>query len=146
MFGYTRDFDNAFDLWNQLRHRLDGVFDDFDGTRTVAVTGGFPHTNFYDTGSAFVLEAEVPGLAESDFQLTLSQDVLTVSGKRNANVPEGYSVHRRERKSFDFSRSYALPAKVDPEKTTAALKDGVLTITLEKAPEVKPRQIAVRVS
>lgn len=145
MFGYTRDFENPFDLLNQLRHRLDGVFDDFDGSPTLA-TGSFPHTNLYDTGSAFVLEAEVPGLTENDFQLTLSQDVLTVSGKRKASAPEGYSVHRRERKAFDFSRSYALPAKVDPEKTQASLKDGVLTITLEKAPEVKPRQIAVRVS
>lgn len=145
MFGYTRDFDNAFDLLNQLRHRLDGVFDDFDDTSSLA-TGGYPHTNLYDTGGAFVLEADVPGLAENDFQLTLNQDVLTVTGKRKATAPEGYSVHRRERAAFEFSRSYALPTKVDPEKTQASLKDGVLTITLEKAPEMKPRQIAVRVS
>jgi HSP20 family protein len=145
MFGYTRDFDNAFDLLNQLRHRLDGVFDDFDGSSSLA-TGGYPHTNLYDTGSAFVLEADVPGLGENDFQLTLSQEVLTVTGKRKASTPEGYSVHRRERAGLEFSRSYGLPAKVDSEKTQASLKDGVLTITLEKAPEVKPRQIAVRVS
>lgn len=145
MFGYTRNFDDAFDLLNQLRHRMDGVFDDFDGRSTTAI-GGYPHTNLYDTGSAFVLEADVPGLGDKDFELTLSQDVLTVSGKKKADAPEGYSVHRRERSSFEFSRSYALPAKVDPEKTQATLKDGVLTITLEKAPEVKPRQIAVRVS
>jgi HSP20 family protein len=145
MFGYTRDFDNAFDLLHQLRHRLDGVFDDFDGRQATSV-GGYPHTNLYDTGSAFVLEADVPGLGENDFQLTLSQDVLTLSGKRKASTPEGYSVHRRERGSFDFSRSYALPAKVDAEKTQATLENGVLTITLEKAPEVKPRQISVRVS
>jgi HSP20 family protein len=72
--------------------------------------------------------------------------VLTLSGARKTAVPEGHSAHRQERPSFEFSRSYALPAKVDADKTHATLKNGVLTITLEKAPEVKPRQITVRAS
>jgi len=146
MFGYTRDFDNAFDLMEQLRHRMQGVFDDFQTAPVERATSAHQRTNLYDTGSAFVLEADVPGLGEKDFQVSLTQDVLTLSGARKASAPEGYSVHRRERAAFEFSRSYALPEKVDPEKTQATLKDGVLTITLEKAAEVKPRQISIRVS
>ncbi len=148
MFGYTRDFDSAFGLMNQLRHQMDRVFDDFgsEPAEPEQATGSFPRTNLFDTGGAFVLEADVPGLTESDFNIDLTEDVLSVRGSRKAAVPEGYSVHRRERAGFEFSRSFALPAKVDAEKTHATLKNGVLTITLEKAPEVKPRQIAIRAS
>ena len=147
MFGYTRDFDRTISLMDQLRRRMDRVFEDFDrsdGTEPTATR--FPRTNFYDNGTAFALTLDVPGLKENDLKLTLTNDVLTVSGSRKADAPEGYSVHRQERSAYQFSRSYALPTKVDPEKVSASLKDGVLTITLEKAPEVKPRQISVRVS
>jgi HSP20 family protein len=135
---------------DQLRRRMDRMLDDFDqsaesvGLRVGA--GNFPRSNLSDDGAALHLEAELPGLTEQDVTLTLNQDVLTISGERKADLPEGYGVHRRERLPLKFSRSFALPAKVDPEKTTAVMKDGVLTVTLEKAPEVKPRQISVRAS
>jgi len=54
-------------------------------------------------------------------------------------------VHRQERAPFKFSRSFTLPTKIDSDKTSAAMKDGVLTITLPKAPEAQPRQIVIRV-
>lgn len=150
MLGYTTDLDRTFRLMDQLRRRMDRVLDDFDqnaesvGLRVAA--GNFPRTNLIDTGSALVLEADLPGLSDKDVSVTLNQDVLTVSGERKTEVPEGYGVHRRERLPLRFSRSYALPSKIDPEKTQAVMKDGVLTITLEKAPELRPREISVRVA
>ena len=150
MLGYSRDVERTFRLMDQLRRRMDRVLDDFDQNAESAglrfSAGNFPRTNLYDTGTALVLEADLPGLTEKDVNLTLNQDVLTLSGERKPDLPEGYGVHRRERLPLRFSRSYALPAKVDPEKTSAVMKDGVLTVTLEKAPEVKPKQISVRVS
>ena len=140
MFGYGRDFDQALWVMNHLRRRMDRVFDDFDRGDVAEQASDYPHTNLYDVGNAFVLEADVPGLAQANLELTLTQDVLTVKGQRTTDAPEGYSAYRQERAPFRFSRSYALPAKVDPEKTLAALKDGVLTITLEKAPEVNGKQ------
>lgn len=146
MFGYGRNFDDPWQLMEQLRRGMDRVFEDVDrGHGAEAATGGLPRVNFFDTGTAFVLEADVPGLTDKDVNLTLNQDVLTLSGARKADAPEGYTAYRQERVPLRFSRSFALPAKVDPEKTLAAIKDGVLTVTLEKAPEVKPRQISVRV-
>ncbi len=146
MFGYARDFDQALWFVDQLRRRMDRAFEEFDREGVFEATGDYPRTNLYDVGNAFVLEADVPGLELSNLELTLTQDIISVKGERKADAPEGYSAYRQERAPFRFSRSYALPAKVDPEKTTATLKDGVLTITLEKAPEVKPRQITVRAS
>ena len=66
-------------------------------------------------------------------------------GERKPDAPQGAFVHRQERAPVKFSRSFALPCKVDPEKSGATLKNGVLTITLAKASEAQPRQIAVKV-
>ena len=54
-------------------------------------------------------------------------------------------VHRQERTPIKFGRTFTLPCKIDPEKSSAVLKDGVLTVTLAKAPEAQPRQISVKV-
>ena len=144
MIGYFTDLDRNFELMNQLRRRLDRVFEEADGERSWTDSDQFPRTNVYDTGKAFVVKAEVPGLTDKDVTLTLTQDVLTISGERKVEVPEGYSVHRRERVPMQFARSFALPAKADAEKVNATIKDGVLTVTVEKAAEVQPKQISVR--
>jgi HSP20 family protein len=71
-------------------------------------------------------------------------DTLSLSGQREAIAPEGWSAHRRERASLRFCRSFALPVKVEIDKAEATLRDGILTIRLPKAPELKPRAITVR--
>lgn len=58
--------------------------------------------------------------------------MLTLKGERKSEAPKGYAAHRRERAPVQFSRSFALPCKVDLEKTTALIKDGVLTVTMAK--------------
>lgn len=146
MIGYFTDLDRNFELMNQLRRRLDRAFEEVDGERGWTTTDQFPRTDIYDTGKSFVLKAEVPGLTETDVNLTLTQDVLTLSGERKVETPEGYSVHRRERLPMRFSRSFALPSKVDPEKVNATIKDGILAVTVDKAPEVQPKQISIRTS
>jgi HSP20 family protein len=148
MYAYDRDLNRAVRLMDQLRRRMDRVFDDFDDGRGAGYEpgGDAPRTNLYDAGSSLVLTAELPGLTASDLSVTLNQDVLTLSGERKSDAPEGYASYRQERAPYKFSRSYALPAKVDPEKVSAKLVSGVLTLVLEKAPEVKPRQITVRAS
>lgn len=146
MFGYGREFDSTIALLDQLRRRMDRVFDDAgDGIGLEPATGKAPRVNFHDTGSALVLLADVPGVKESDLKVSLDQDVLTLSGERKSDTPEGFTAYRQERTPQRFSRSFALPVKVDPEKVSAVLSQGVLTVTLEKAPEVKPRQISVRI-
>jgi len=148
MFQYIGDFDNAFgfSMLDQLRRHMDRAFEDIDRSHTASAVRNYPASNLYDTGSAFVITAEVPGLTENELSITATQDVVTLAGERKNEVPEGYSVHRSERAGVKFKRSYALPTRIDPEKVGARLVDGVLTLTLEKAAEVKPRQISVRAS
>jgi HSP20 family molecular chaperone IbpA len=129
------------------RGGLRSLYEDADraGYAGYGGAGTWPRVSLFDTGTALVLTADVPGLAEKDLKLTVHQDVLTLSGERKSDAPEGYSTHRRERAPASFSRSFALPSKVDAEKTTAQLKNGVLTVTLSKVPEAQPRQIQVQV-
>jgi HSP20 family protein len=125
---------------------MDRAFEEYDRTTHASVARNYPASNLYDTGAAYVITAEVPGLTEGELEITATQDVVTVTGERKNEVPEGYSVHRSERPSVKFKRSYAMPARIDPEKVGAKLANGVLTLTLEKAAEVRPRQISVRAS
>ena len=99
---------------------------------------------FDDQGSSFVVRAEVPGVAEKDIELRATATALTLKGKRQVEAPKGYSTHRSERSSWSFARTFELPAKVDADRVEARLENGVLTVTLPKAPEAQPKQIAVR--
>jgi HSP20 family protein len=152
MLNYFSDFDRTFAAMDELRRRMDRLFEEAEPPPRAQLRGDFeqppryvggPRFHLFDVGNALVVKADLPGLAEKDLQISLNQDVLTLSGERKPDAHEGCTVHRKERASLRFSRSFTLPSKVDPEKTTAALKNGVLTLTLSKAPEAQPRQIAV---
>lgn len=104
----------------------------------------YPPVDIFDKGSEIVLKAELPGLKKEDIGINVEDNLLTVRGerKREEEVKEkGY--FRTERSYGSFSRSFKLPATVAADKIDAAYKDGVLTITLPKAEEAKPRQIEV---
>jgi HSP20 family protein len=146
------DFDTTFGIFDELRRRMDRLWDDFEPAwsetpgwaASSLAASSWPSVNLYDSGAKLVVVAEVPGMNDKNIQVTLSNDTLSISGERKTETPEGYSVHRRERGSVQFSRSFALPSKVDGERIVASVKDGVLTITLPKAAEAQPRQIAVK--
>ncbi len=150
MLNRFDDFDRTFAVMDQLRRRMDRVFEEMDPGRAQGRdvermwSSRFPRVHLRDAGSSLVLQADVPGLGEKDVQLSIHQDVLTMSGERKEDAPAGWYVHRKERAPVKFSRSFSLPCKVDPEKSTATIKNGVLTVTLTKAAEAKPRQITVQ--
>jgi HSP20 family protein len=151
MLSRFGDLENTFALMDELRRRMDRVWDDSDPSwQGMTSSPGafsaslFPRVNVYDGGANLVLKADVPGLSERDVEVTLNEGGLAISGERSVAPPPGYSAHRQERSHVKFSRSLELPCKVNPEQTTATVKDGVLTITLAKAAEAQPRQISVR--
>jgi len=143
MLTRWNDFDRSLAMLDEFRRRMDSLFTDYDRGTLKAAHATWPRVNMYDADSKVVLEAEVPGVSKDNLDITVTKDVLALSGVRRVDVPEGYSVHRRERGALKFARSFTLPDRVDPEKVAAELKDGVLTITLEKAPEAQPKKITV---
>jgi HSP20 family protein len=144
MLGYAfSDFERTFNEMDQLRQRLGRVFGDVD-TREFSPDTTWPRTSVYETKDALVLVAEVPGLNEKDLEITLKEDVLTLAGERKLNVPDGYQVHRQERRPARFSRSFTVAHRLASEGLTAELKDGVLTVRLPKQPEEQPRKIQIK--
>jgi HSP20 family protein len=142
MLRRLTDYERPLDLFAELRRQMDQVWEDFEpGAQTQ-----FEALRARDAGADIVVEADLPGIPEKSVDLTLADNVLFVTAERKLTAPEGYAPRRQERTSFRFSRSLALPVKVDPEKVTATVKDGVLTVTLAKAEEARPRQIQVKVS
>jgi HSP20 family protein len=105
-----------------------------------------PDVRLFDAGDHLELLAEVPGLSQDNIQINLQNDVLSLRYERQVKPPEGYSVHRQERSGVKVARSFALPCEVDGEKTSAHLKDGLLTVRLTKAPLHQPRQIQIQAS
>lgn len=146
------NFDEMFSAMNQLKTYMDRIFENPLGDRGVDVgvlpfyAGTWPRADLIDAGSNLIMTAEVPGLSEKDIKLSLNQEVLTITGERKVRAPEGYSTHRQERPSVNFARSFTLPCRVNADRTTASVKDGILTVTLEKDAEAMPRQIAIKAS
>jgi HSP20 family protein len=139
-FGFA-DFGRAYAPHPQFRRELERLLGDFERGNAQPAAAA---VSFDDDGTNFVLRADVPGLTEKDFEISVAGDTLTLRGERKVEVPEGHSVHRRERQAYRFAKSFQLPARVDAEKATATLKHGVLTLTLPKIAEAQPRQINVK--
>jgi HSP20 family protein len=146
-----RDFDDTLRTLDLLQRRIDRAFDGWADPASAArerprhrARPAWPPTNVFETKEAFIVKAEVPGLSKSDVSVSMEDDALLVRGERKGEVPDGYKVHLRERASIAFARKLPLPGRVDPEGVTATLENGVLTITLPKAKEALPRQIAVK--
>jgi HSP20 family protein len=103
-----------------------------------------PAMDLLETEDEFVLRADLPGLTESDVNIELEDNVLTVSGERHAereDKREGF--YRMERAYGSFSRSLTLPKGIDPEAVTAAFDRGVLEVRVPKPEQRKPRRISI---
>jgi len=137
------NYRSTFSTVEQFRRQLGRLFDEWESPVHYGMTT-WPRTNLYDAGNELIVTAEVPGMTSKDVEVTVHQNILTLSGKRVEKAPEGYSVHRQERVPIEFQRTFSLPTKVDMEKTSAEVKDGILSIRMAKAPEATPRQITVQ--
>jgi HSP20 family protein len=141
-------FDTLFSGLNDLRSYVERTLD--QGYPAIAPTSGstffagtWPRMNLSDEGSRLVLAAEIPGMSREEVKLTLTEDVLTLRGERAVSAPEGYKVHRQERMPVSFTRSISLPCRINMEGVSANVRDGILTVSLDKAEQAKPRQISV---
>jgi HSP20 family protein len=118
-------------------------WDPFFGRQPVSAF--VPAFEVKETNEAFVLKGDLPGVAEADLDIAVHNNVLTVSGNRQAEERnEGDSFALYERQYGSFSRSFSLPDTADGERIEAKLEAGVLTLTIWKKAEAKPRKIVVK--
>jgi HSP20 family protein len=98
-----------------------------------------------ETTDSFVLKADVPGVDEKDLDVSMHNGVLTVSGSRQSEErKEGESYALYERQYGSFTRSFSLPDMADGERIDAQLNNGVLTLTIGKKAEAKPKKISIK--
>jgi HSP20 family protein len=106
-----------------------------------------PSFEVKETADSFVVKADLPGVAESDLDINVHNSVLTITGAHQAEErKEGESFQLYERQFGSFSRSFSLPDMADGERIEAKLDAGVLTLTIAKKAEAKPRKIALKKS
>lgn len=111
----------------------------------VRETRAFPAINIWQSQDTLTITAEVPGVDPKDMDLSVKDNVLTLSGKREAeDLGEKVVWRQRERTFGSFGRAIRAPFNVDPEKTEASVTNGVLEITLHRREEDKPRRIEVK--
>lgn len=119
-------------------------FDPFFDVQRVNKAAFNPAFEVKEQEDSFVLQADVPGVKESDLDISVNGNVLTISGSRQAaERKEGETYYLYERSYGSFSRSFTLPDEANFESVQAKLNDGVLFVTIGKKAESKPRKISV---
>jgi HSP20 family protein len=141
------DFFDSLDVFRDEMERW------VEGVRSPEVRGLFdrtltPAVDVIETRDAFLVNVDVPGVSKKDLNVTLTGTVLSVQGekKEEEQGDRGRKFFRKETWAGGFRRTLDLPETADPEKVSADLKDGVLTVTVQKREEVKPRLISVNVN
>ncbi len=134
------------DPWRELekiRREMDNLFD----SNTRNVDRGYPPVNVYDTGNDVQLQAELSGMTKDDINVSYSDGNLTLSGKRKPPVEDGkYTIIRNERPIGEFEKTIKIPFPIVQNSISADFKNGVLTVTLPKAEEAKPKKIEVNIN
>jgi HSP20 family protein len=129
-----------FDVFNQAFNQfLRTDTEAQESTRTWA-----PAVDILETAEAYVVKAELPGVPKDAVHITVENNVLTLKGERKLEkdvTKENY--HRIERTYGAFARSFSLPTRVDHDGVEAKFDQGVLTITVPKAAEAKPKRIEI---
>ncbi|HET7249135.1 MAG TPA: Hsp20/alpha crystallin family protein [Gemmatimonadales bacterium] len=140
--------DFATTLGSRINRMLSDVFSGTDWAYPVSATAAWvPPVDVLEQADAIRIMAELPGVKPEDVKISVEGNVLTLHGMKQQVAEERTErVHRYERTYGAFERSFTLPATVDTQHINANYDNGVLTITLPKAEQAKPRQIAVQVA
>jgi HSP20 family protein len=143
----------VFNPWlefERLRREMDRIINGrLDAPSRFSRTNVFPALNISEDKDNLYVRAELPGIKAAQIELAVEGETLTIKGERKPYSPDSpankFSYHRRELEYGNFSRAVTLPTKIVPDKVNAKAENGILTIILPKAEEVKPRQITVKV-
>lgn len=136
-FGIQRDINRLFDNFFHGGVQGDETFNSY-WTPAVDIT---------EEENDCLVKMELPGVNKEDVKISLESNILTIRGEKKQEKEEkGKNLHRIERSYGSFQRSFTLPTSVKNDEIDAFFKDGVLSVTLPKMQEAKPKQIEVKVT
>jgi len=101
-----------------------------------------PVASVNETPDGYTLELEMPGVGKDGLEISVENHEISIVGRKNMSAPEGTLVHRESR-PHSYRRSFEIDPSIDSGKISARVSQGVVTLTLPKAEQVKPRKIAV---
>lgn len=129
---------------NRLRKEMDRLFGQYQNGPARA-SHSFPPLNMWEDNDHLYVEAELPGFELDDLEIYVTGgNQLSIAGERKQPEHKEGAWHRQERGFGTFRRSLELPGDVDSDKVSATFKHGILTLTMPKSEEVKPRRIQVQ--
>ncbi len=131
-----------------LQDEINRMFDEFSGRQPEGDEKMrlIPAADIVENKDNFIVTAELPGIRKEDIRVTAQNNVLIISGeKKRETENKSDTWHRVERSYGMFTRSFDLPAMVDPSRIKADFRDGVLAVELPKAEEAKPKEITINV-
>ena len=131
----------TLDPLRSLRHDLDSLFEQSLGD---CECGWSPALDVYQNPDDIVVIAELPGMNKEEIEISLHDGTLTIAGERKHEGGNGDPAERSERYVGKFRREISLSVRVDANKVSATYRDGILTVTLAKAEEAKPKQIQIK--
>ncbi len=144
----VKDF-MSLDPFRLFPNRMEGLMEEplFRGTEEWPLKAWIPPCDIFETDKELVMKFELPEVKKEDVEVKLEQNVLTLRGERKfEEKTDRENYHRVERHYGEFMRSFKVPLYVDAAKINAEFKDGVLTVTLPKNEEARPKQINVKVT
>lgn len=145
MYLMKRDPSFSLPTFQDLQRELNRLFDEasrgFDPS--LSVQTGVPPVEIYETDQDLVILAELPDFEKKDVNISFDSGQLTLSGERKVAEKEDRNYHRNERWYGRFERSFQVPVAFDAANIKAQLRNGILTVTLPKKEDAKPRQIAI---
>jgi HSP20 family protein len=138
----------SLDQLSTLREEINRLFESpstEESSRESGFFGWAPVVDIYENHDCVMVKAELPGMKKEDIEISLHQGSLIISGERKSEGENGNGDSSRSERFFGrFQRALELPQPVDPNHVTARYKDGILTVTLPKTEESKPKQITVK--
>jgi len=140
-------FRNLLTTQREFERLFKEAFSPMSGETEVSTRSWAPPVDIYETEDAIVLKAELPGIDPQDVEVRVEDNTLYLKGERNyeKEVKE-QNYHRIERSYGSFARSFTLPNSISAEKVKAEYKDGLLTLTMPKREEAKPKTIKIDVT
>jgi HSP20 family protein len=133
---------SPLDSLMSLRGDLDRLFGEFAGDEKSGFSGWAPALDLYETDNDLIAKVEVPGMKKEDFNVSVENGVLSISGERKQDQEDAKS-GRSERYFGSFARSVSLNGPVNADAAKASYKDGILTVSIPKAEEARPKSIQV---
>lgn len=133
-----------------IQREMDRMFDQFmrngGSSNEEGVSTYLPPVDIVEHDNEFIVTAELPGVKKDEVKITVTNDILTISGEKHQETgKKDKNYHRLERSIGSFQRSFSLPASIRPDRIEAVFNDGILAITLPKAEEAKPKQIDIKI-